>query len=217
MTLADADGRTLRAEAMRSARREEILRAAEGVFSRNGYHASSVSDVIDAAGISRGTFYLYFDGKEALFLDLIERFIQRITNVVEVVDPEGPDPAREIFRNILRVVDVVFDDQELAVVVLREDIGLRAEVDEKLGRLYGFMHEMLEGALVNGARAGLIREVDSAVVATALVGAIKEVFYHQLITCGPDATDRRGVARSLLDFGMRGLMLPPEAAPPERE
>ena len=36
-------------------------------------------DVIDAAGISRGTFYLYFDSKDELFLELIERFIRLMT------------------------------------------------------------------------------------------------------------------------------------------
>lgn len=200
------DGRSLRAKAMREARREEILEAAVGLFRRSGYHATSVSDVIVATGISRGTFYLYFDGKETLFLDLIERFIERIVAVIEVVDPYGRNPRRAIYDNIRRVVDVVFDNRDLAVMVLREEVGLRPSVDRKLGRLYGFVREMVEGALVNGARTGLIRKVDVPIAATALIGAIKEVFYHLLVIEHPEPPDRARVTRRLLDLSLRGLM-----------
>ena len=200
------DGRTKRAKAMREARREEILEAAVGLFRRHGYHATSVSEIIEASNISRGTFYLYFDGKEALFLDLIERFIERIVAVIEVVDPHGPNPRRAIYDNIRRVVDVVFDNRDLTVMVLREEVGLRPQVDAKLGRLYGFVREMVEGALVKGARTGLIRKVDVTIGSIAIIGAIKEVFYHLLAVEHDEPPDRAQVTRRLLDLSLRGLM-----------
>lgn len=203
------DRRSVRAEAQRERRREEILRAASTLFSQKGYHATSVADVIAAAGISRGTFYLYFDNKDSLFLDLMEQFIQRIMEVVEVVDPNGANPKHEIYENVRRVVDVVFDHQDLTVMVLREDFGLNAEVDEKLKRFYGFVREMVEGALDNGVRLGLIREVNQAIVATALIGAIKEVFLHHLVIAPDRAPPRETIAESLLDFGLRGLLRAP--------
>jgi len=203
------DRRSVRAEAQRERRREEILRAASTLFSQKGYHATSVADVIAAAGISRGTFYLYFDNKDSLFLDLMEQFIQRIMDVVEVVDPNGANPTHKIYENVRRVVDVVFDHQDLTVMVLREDFGLNAEVDEKLKRFYGFVREMVEGALDNGVRLGLIREVNQAIVATALIGAIKEVFLHHLVIAPDHAPPRETIAESLLDFGLRGLLRAP--------
>ena len=203
------DRRSVRAEALRERRREAILRAASALFSRQGYHSTSVADVIAAAGISRGTFYLYFDHKDSLFLELIEQFIQRIMEVMEVVDADGPDPTFEIYENVRRVVDVVFDYQDLTVLVLREDLGLNPEVDEKLKRFYGFVREMVEGALQNGARLGLIRKVNEPIVATALIGAIKEVFLHHLVSAPDRAPSRQELAESLLDFGLRGLLVVP--------
>jgi AcrR family transcriptional regulator len=205
------DGRSVRAEALRERRREAILRAASVLFSRQGYHSTSVADVIAAAGISRGTFYLYFDHKDSLFLELIEQFIQRIMEVMEVVDPGGPNPTLKIYENVRRVVDVVFDYQDLTVLVLREDLGLNPEVDEKLKRFYGFVREMVEGALQNGARLGLIRKVNEPIVATALIGAIKEVFLHHLVSAPDRAPSREQLAESLLDFGLRGLLVMPTA------
>ena len=168
--------------AQREQRREAILRAASTLFSRNGYHATSVADVIAAAGISRGTFYLYFDNKDSLFLELIERSSSGSWRSSRWSTPTMPNPTARIYDNVRRVVDVVFDNQDLTVMVLREArSGFNPEVDEKLKRFYGFVREMVEGALENGARLGLIRKVNEPIVATALIGAIKEVFLHHLV------------------------------------
>jgi AcrR family transcriptional regulator len=205
MKIAENDRRALRAERQRSERRDAIVRAAERVFGKLGYHAASISEVIDAAGISRGTFYLYFDGKSTLFLELIEHFIGFVTSALQVVDPAGPDPARRILENVQRIVDVAFEHPELTRVVLRESRGLNPDIDEKLDRLYGFLHEMVEGALINGERTGLTRPVHAPVVAAALIGAFKEVFLRNL-TPGGAMTSRQELADALFQFGIRGLL-----------
>lgn len=51
--------------------REAILRAAETVIGEQGYAAASISDITRAAGIAQGTFYIYFDGKEDVFRELV--------------------------------------------------------------------------------------------------------------------------------------------------
>jgi AcrR family transcriptional regulator len=217
--VASADRRVLRAEQKRSERRDAILRAAERVLSERGFPDASISHVIDAAGISRGTFYLYFDSKDALYLELIEHFTALVTAALEVVDPHGPDPAHGIFENVRRVVDVAFEHPELTLLVLRESRGLNQQIDQRLDRLYGFLHEMVEGALVNGASSGLTRKVYEPVIATALVGAFKEVFLHHLTPRGPARTDRLVLVEALFEFGIRGLLLPRSAqsSPPPRK
>lgn len=207
MKVAYADRRALRAERQRSQRRDAIVHAAELVFGKQGYHGASISEVIEQAGISRGTFYLYFDGKDALFLELIERFIGLVTGALQVVDPTGPDPAARILENVERVVGVTFEHPALTRLVLRESRGLNADVDEKLDRLYGFLHEMVEGALINGAASGLTRSVHPQVVATALIGAFKEVLLRHIAPVGSMA-GRKELAESLFEFGIRGLLIP---------
>lgn len=203
---APVDGRVARAEAKRQARQAEILIAASRVFSARGYHESSITEVIEAAGISRGTFYLYFDSKEALFLALMDAFTQRITRVVEVVDPQGADPWRDIYENLRRVVDVVFEQRELTLLVFRQNLGLNPDVDERLRSFYGFLREMIDGALEKGARAGLIREVNVSLVSTALIGAIKELFYSYLVHAAASSLpDRAAVTQELIEFAFRGL------------
>jgi AcrR family transcriptional regulator len=51
--------------------RAAILRAAEEVIGDQGYAAAAISDITRAAGIAQGTFYIYFDGKEHVFRELV--------------------------------------------------------------------------------------------------------------------------------------------------
>jgi AcrR family transcriptional regulator len=62
------------AEQARAARREQIIDAGLACFARSGYHASTMADVAAQAGVSKGTPYLYFASKEALFLALHEEW-----------------------------------------------------------------------------------------------------------------------------------------------
>lgn len=201
------DGRTLRAKARREATKEVILSAGERIFSSQGYLSSSVADVIASAEVARGTFYLHFESKEALFQELVDRFIDRVRSVVRVVEPEpGPRPLLQIKENIERVVHLLFDQRDLAILVLREATGLDARVDEKLRALDSFLHEMVVGALKNGSDMGLIRKVNEGVVALALIGAIKEVLFHMVIREDATHVDREEVSETLFQFGLRGLL-----------
>lgn len=60
------------------AKAQAILDAAERLFVRYGYRKSSMDDVAREAGIAKGTVYLYFAGKEALFRALLERIGQTV-------------------------------------------------------------------------------------------------------------------------------------------
>ena len=53
-------------------RRAELLEAARRVFEKGGYHAATVSAIVQAAGLSQGAFYLYFADKKAVFAALQE-------------------------------------------------------------------------------------------------------------------------------------------------
>src|SRR5208282_2448720 len=62
-------------EQSRAQTRERLLDAAREAFARNGFHGASVDEIASAAGFSTGALYSNFDGKEDLFLALMEREI----------------------------------------------------------------------------------------------------------------------------------------------
>ncbi|MBX2802600.1 MAG: TetR/AcrR family transcriptional regulator [Myxococcales bacterium] len=76
-------------------RRAEVLRTAFELFQRYGYRKTSMDEVARAAGLSRQSLYLWFDGKAALFVAMVEHFLAKLdAAVVEVLASEDPVPAR---------------------------------------------------------------------------------------------------------------------------
>lgn len=202
-----ADGRSVRAKAKREARREQIVVAAATCFSSQGYHQTTVSDLIDAAGISRGTFYLYFESKEALFHDLLDDFVKRLCDEITVVDPANGNQARlEIYSNITRAVDLLFDNPELTIMLLSVGNGVGRQTDQTLEALNDYIYDMVEGALENGAEWGLIRPCNTKIVAAAIVGSVKEVLYQHLMVKSTEIVNRNEVAQALFDYGLLGML-----------
>ena len=89
------------ADEARTARRDQIIAAAAGCFARAGYHATTMADIAAAAGVSKGTPYLYFPGKEALFIALYEEWDCGLTARVNAAIGGLPEPARRSPRAVL--------------------------------------------------------------------------------------------------------------------
>jgi AcrR family transcriptional regulator len=66
--------RALRWERRPDERPRELLEAALQVFARNGYRNTTLDEVAETAGVTKGTIYHYFDTKEALLLGVIEHY-----------------------------------------------------------------------------------------------------------------------------------------------
>ncbi|AXV16266.1 TetR family transcriptional regulator [Neorhizobium sp. SOG26] len=62
------------------AKREQIIEGAKAVFMRLGFDAASMNDITREAGVSKGTIYVYFENKEALFGAIVAQEKERITH-----------------------------------------------------------------------------------------------------------------------------------------
>ena len=72
--------------------RQAIIDAALEAFKGQGLHATSIDEIADGAGVSRATFYQYFESKDQLFLDLIRKAAADLLRVIRRLGPLGPTP-----------------------------------------------------------------------------------------------------------------------------
>ena len=77
----------------------KIISAAWKLFYENGYEGTTIEDIIFASGTSRGSFYHYFDGKDALLGTLAYVFDEKYAKLREVLDPEWDAVRKLIFLN----------------------------------------------------------------------------------------------------------------------
>ena len=190
-------------------RREQILRAATKVFAQKGYHQASITDIIKAADIARGTFYLYFEGKREIFAELVDVLTVRLIGCMRRVDlsPGSPPWIEQIRANVVRIATILVEERELTHILYNHAMGLDHDFDKKIGQFYETITRQTEGAFRLGQEMGLVRkDVDSRIAALHLVGSVKEVIYR-LTREGKKRVSVEEVVDELISYSSKGLLV----------
>ncbi len=201
------DGRATRAKLVRKWRRKQVLEAALKVFARKGYHDTSISEIVETAAISRGTFYLYFDNKRAIFEELLNHFIGRILSRIERVslEPKAPSPLKQIHNNVAGVIDELSENGEFTKILLYQAVGLDEEFEGQLSRFYGQMLDLIEGALKLGIKMKIVRSCNTEITAWFILGSIKEMASQYLYKKKKDRPDQHVLVKEILDYNLKGI------------
>jgi AcrR family transcriptional regulator len=164
---------TERTEARRTATRERIVRAARDQVAEGGYASASVQAVAARAGIATGSVYRHFASKAELFAEVFRRSSQPELDLVTELTADRSVPAGQ------RIAGAAEAFARRALAAPRLSYALIAEpVDplveaERLAFRRGY-HDAFATALDDGVASGELRELDSQVVAAAIVGALAE-------------------------------------------
>jgi AcrR family transcriptional regulator len=203
-----SDGRVERARAQREERQVQILSAALHVFAEKGYHGSSISDIVEAAGVARGTFYLYFDSKNAVFLALLEQLLAGFRQGIVGVDvsPDAPPLLDQLVGTVQRMLAAARSSRAVATIIFREAVVLDAEIQDRVLAFEERLHAYVEDALERGVRLGLLRPHDTSVIATCVYGSIRQVLYRYVVVEAEPDADLDAVAREVVVFSLQGVL-----------
>jgi AcrR family transcriptional regulator len=159
--------------------RDRLLRVAREVFSTYGFDGASVSRIVEGAGVSRGTFYLYFESKEDIFRTLAEGLLQQ---VVELQRPTGDVEPIEVVRRSIAAF-VVYYRQHARLMAVLEQVATHDESFRTLRR--DMRRGVAERALLFIAalqrRGAVPATVDPRYAATALTGMVDRFAYVWLV------------------------------------
>jgi TetR/AcrR family fatty acid metabolism transcriptional regulator len=190
-----ATTRTQRGEESRS----RLLSAAAAAFARLGYHATKVSDIVAAAGLSQAAFYLYFPSKEAIFTELVGTFRARLQvladagKLVTNLAPEAvPDQVRASALALLRLL---MADANLTRVALFQAPDGEA-IREGIAAL-------VRSNLQANQAAGIVRsDLDATVGAEAIVGLLERLVLGWLKTGEGDPERLAAAAADVIMYGI---------------
>src|SRR5580704_16274569 len=160
-------------------RRQQILNHARDVFAKRGYTAAKIDDIVAAAGVARGTFYLYFEDKRAIFEEIVDRVFTRLGMTILRVDPNDASRsvASQIRENIRRIVSMLLEDRATTKIMLSDAMGIDAAFDRKLLSFYDEVATLLETSLADGQKLGVVAPGDAKVYAYLTLGALKELLF----------------------------------------
>lgn len=202
-------------------RREQLLDCALEVFSQKGYHGSSIADVCARAKVGRATLYQYFDDKRDLLRALADRVATRIIRALEDRPALRLDPVRLpteeqalafMTQRIVSVLGTVFDDAATTRLVLRAGRGADGVADELLTRVEAAQLAIIVADLEEAQRVGLIRPIDTRLVALFVLGGVEKAVLASLDEDRP--LDLAAFARESALYQLRGVLLAPKPLPP---
>jgi AcrR family transcriptional regulator len=87
-----------------AARRQQIVAAALRCFARDGFHATSVRDVVRESGLSAGAVYSYFPSKDELVAAAVEPILAAVTTALDEVVARGVASPTDVVRTLLETV-----------------------------------------------------------------------------------------------------------------
>jgi AcrR family transcriptional regulator len=162
----------------RAVREQQMLDSAVKVFSRRGYHAASMDEIAEDAGISKPMVYAYLGTKEELFLACLRREVDRLMEAIaRVVEPELP-PDEQLWRGLRAFFGFVGAHRDGWLMLYRQARGHDPFADETTamrGRIAVVVAGMLGRALHAAGRHGQVRDTDLETMAYALVGATESL------------------------------------------
>lgn len=125
-------------ERIRQLAKESILKASMELFIKQGYHATSISDIAEQAGISKGLLYNYFKGKEELLATMVD---VRVGEMVEVMDQAKAikAPLEQLKHIIEGAIDNVYKKPEVFRFYL--NLQTQPEADHELIKYSRFIIE----------------------------------------------------------------------------
>jgi len=154
-------------------RRGELLAAARGVFERDGYHATTVSAIVQAAGLSQGAFYLYFPDKKAVFAALQEEMATSLRRRIYWATRDERDPAQRLEAGLKAYFEFYDEYRAWSRRLAIEGLGIDETFEARQTQLY----ETLAGGFAPTLAELGVRNPEIA--AAALIGMAAQVAYWQ--------------------------------------
>jgi AcrR family transcriptional regulator len=195
-----------RREQQRQERRQQILKAALTVFSEQGFHASNVSDVAAAAGVSQGTIYWYFDSKEDLFTAAVLSYFDAFGRDA-LAALEGPETCAGKMRALGRSMAGLAEGAGGLFTLFLEYWASSARRDE-VGQLWAGVLTEYKDAIVTileeGVRCGEFRPVQADPLVWAVMAAYDGLAAYTLLV--PDL-DLAAISEVLVETLLEGLVL----------
>jgi len=156
-----------RAEASQ-ATRQRILEAARHLFTERGYFNTSIQDIRQASGLSIGSIYHHFSGKEEIARDLFYDTLAFVEGDVQATYAAYDSARERCYHVIRRMFETTEEAPEVMEYVLyfKHREVLPAEKPICSSRPF----ELIKGVIAEGIEAGEIRAMDQVVASAALLG-----------------------------------------------
>ncbi len=160
-------------------RRDKLLAYATEQFAANGFHPTSVADIVDGVGVGKGVFYWYFPSKDELLLEILREALYDLRRTQQSAIVETGDPLARLENGIRSSLSWIFDNADIVRLIMFGWTEETFSVALRRGREVTIADTARH--LTAAMKQGLIPEGDVTVLATAIRGVTDELGRQFLI------------------------------------
>jgi len=180
------------------ATRTALGAAARQLFTERGYAATSTTEIVERAGVTRGALYHHFAAKEDLFRAVFEQLEDEVTKHVAKEALTSADPLEQLRRGTRAYLDACIDPAVQRVVLLEGPSVLGWQTWQEIEQRYGY------GLVVAGVEAA----IGAGLIAAQPVEPLAHVLFGALTEAGMVVAraDEPGAARAEMEAAMDRLL-----------
>jgi AcrR family transcriptional regulator len=182
-------------------RRRELLAYATERFATNGYHPTSVAELVDGLGVGKGVFYWYFESKEDLFMEILRTGERELRRTQMAAMGDETDPLRRMELAIRASMAWWAAHRELYVLIefARSEASFASGVRKGERVALEDTRRLVQEAMDSGA----VADGNASVVAQAVLGVSSVLARTQVLGRGRPPEE---VADEVVDFCWHGLL-----------
>jgi TetR/AcrR family transcriptional regulator len=166
----------------KAARPQELLEAALTLFVEKGLAATRTDDVAKLAGVSKGTLYLYYPSKDALFKAVVQAYLTEVIAEGTDIFDQFQGSSSELLRVLVDTWWARVGDSKAAgllVLILAESRHFPELAQFYMEQVIQPCHALLGRAVQRGIDRGEFRPVDVASVVQALIAPVQFLVLHR--------------------------------------
>ncbi|GAB3065788.1 TetR/AcrR family transcriptional regulator [Virgibacillus ainsalahensis] len=145
-------------------KKRKILETGMKIVAIKGYHATSIQEIANEAGVSKGTFYIYFHSKEEFITTVFQYFFDQITSGFNNVQMEKHPPRKKLEIQINVLSNIVYQYKDVITLVLRENISIGENADKLINQVKTGMFQWMRENIEN-----IYKEKANDVLADAII------------------------------------------------
>lgn len=181
-------------------RRDQLIGFATARFAENGFHPTSVTEIVNGLGVGKGVFYWYFDSKEELFIEILRGAQQDLRRFQEKAIANEPDPLARIEFGIRASITWLAGHPDFFTLLQF------AAIDEKFSKLIRLGEEIAVNDVARHIREGIdqgrVDEGDPVVLGHAILGVTNQLTRVLLFE---KKYEPGSVADTVIRFALGGL------------
>lgn len=182
--------------------RREILESAVQLFSKNNYHAVSMSEIAEGAGVSKGTLYWHFDSKKELFHEIAIKGMNYFGEEFEKISNQNKNFEKKI-KEIVHFVLMTFAEHITMLDVFRNNIELlNQDFKNEIEKKHRQNVEIVADIIAEGIEEGLIKDANPVDISMMMLSILFTPQTKDLLQSNDDVEKKIDF---IYDFIMNGI------------